>query len=107
MKYAHSWSKMMSLPACVMATDVDSAADAVKELTVSPPTPAPSTSEASPQKDKGGGANHEEDDDQEEDQEARNKELQRIHEELQKADNRCKSSRLCAMYGILVLFSLI
>ncbi|CAL8464442.1 g3977 [Coccomyxa elongata] len=70
------------------AVDVDSAADAVKELTVAPPTPAPSTSESSPQKDKGGGADHEEDDDQEEDQEARKKELQRIHEELQKADNR-------------------
>ncbi len=77
-----------------MATDVDSAADAVKELTVAPPTPAPSTSESSPQNDKGGGAQHEEDDDQEEDQEARNKELQRIHEELQKADNRWSASCL-------------
>ncbi|KAK9905118.1 hypothetical protein WJX75_009979 [Coccomyxa subellipsoidea] len=68
------------------ATEVGNMAEAVKNLTVSQPPPAPSRSEASP--NKGGGGDHDEDDDQEEDQEARNKELQRIHEELQKADNR-------------------
>jgi hypothetical protein len=82
------------MPILALAAEVDSAtevgnmAEAVKNLTVSQPPPAPSRSEASP--NKGGGGDHDEDDDQEEDQEARNKELQRIHEELQKADNRCK-----------------
>ena len=32
---------------------------------------------------------HQESEEDDEDQEARNKELQRIHEELQKADDRC------------------
>ncbi len=69
------------------AAEVDSAAEAVKNLAVSPSRPAPASSEASP--NKGRAVDHDEDDEQEEDQEARNKELQRIHEELQKADNRC------------------
>lgn len=101
-RYAHFQIGDDSVPNRLVATDVDSATDAVKELNVSPPTPATSISEASPQKDKGGGHDHEEDDDQEEDQEARNKELQRIHEELQKADNRWHVSCIKGLCSIIL-----
>lgn len=73
---------------CCVDAEVYNAAEAVKNVTISPPPAAPTSSQASPQKDKDRGNHHDEDDEQEEDQEARNKELQRIHEELQKQDNR-------------------
>lgn len=69
----------------------EDAAEAVKNLTVSPTETArgaeAASAQPSPQKDRGGG-DHEEDDEPEEDEEARERELQRIHEELQKEDNR-------------------
>ena len=94
---------------------VDAAAEGVSEIKVSSPSPSPAATPArapspapessashapSPQKDKGGGghaaaAEEEEDGADEEDQEARNRELRRIHEELQKEDDRSGAGWSC------------
>jgi hypothetical protein len=63
-------------------------------------TAEPAPLQPSPQHDRGRGAD-EDDDEPEEDQEARNRELQRIHEELQKEDDRrdqCMCTQECLLY---------
>ncbi len=95
---------------------VDAAAEGVSEMKVSSPAASPASTPArapspapessanhapSPHKDKGGtshaaaAAEEEEDGADEEDQEARNRELRRINEELQKEDDRFLCHTTC------------